>query len=110
LKRLSLPARDAPVACLLDTGVNNGHPLLEPLLPASNMFAYLGTWGKADHHGHGTQMAGLAGYGELTSALSATGIVRAEHALESVKSCHRSARTLLICTAPSPWTRVRSPN
>jgi hypothetical protein len=83
--RTTLPGADAPVVCIFDTGVNSGHPLLTQLLPDPNMFAYLDAWGKADHDGHGTEMAGLATYGELTEALSSNDDIVLEHGLESVK-------------------------
>ncbi|ATB29723.1 S8 family peptidase [Melittangium boletus] len=85
MSRLVLPAADAPVVCVLDTGVSNNHPLLAPLLPAANMFAYQRNWGLADHDGHGTEMAGLAGYGDLIDALESKMRVALEVGLESVK-------------------------
>jgi len=84
-RRIVPPRTGAPVVCLLDTGVNNGHPLLAPLLPAANLFTYLNAWGTNDDNGHGTQMAGLAGYGDLVEALNAQGTLALEHGLESVK-------------------------
>jgi Subtilase family len=83
--RITPPAPDAPVVCVLDTGVTNAHPLLAPLLPATNMFAYKASWGVDDHHGHGTEMAGLAGHGDLAEALQSQARVVSEIGLESVK-------------------------
>ena len=62
-RRLEAPAADAPVVCILDTGVNRGHQLISPALPESNLFAYRAAWRVEDHHGHGTEMAGLALFG-----------------------------------------------
>lgn len=66
------PGEGAPAVCLLDTGVNRGHPLLEPLLAPADMHAVVPAWGPTDHNGHGTAMAGLAAWGDLTTALAGT--------------------------------------
>jgi hypothetical protein len=83
--RMAPPTPDAPVVCVLDTGVRNTHPLLAPLLPASNMFAYKPSWGVDDHNGHGTEMAGLAGHGDMAAALLSREHNASDVGLESVK-------------------------
>ena len=88
--RVSPPPRDAPAVCVFDTGVNRGHPLVEPALDEADMHAYGPEWSKADDlpdhpGGHGTEMAGLSLYGDLAGALSSPGAVRLEHRLESVR-------------------------
>ena len=85
--RLVLPPADAPAVCVLDTGVNRGHPLLADLLNISDHDTVRAEWGKDDHYrnGHGTQMAGLAAYGDLTTVLDSSGTVTLTHWLESVK-------------------------
>jgi hypothetical protein len=85
LRIIEPPAADAPAVCLLDTGVNNGHPLLAIGLDARDMDAYEPGWGVTDHKGHGTEMAGLALYGDLTEVLTARGPISLSHRLESVK-------------------------
>lgn len=70
---------------LLDTGVNNGHPLLATALADDDMHAYDPTWGATDHDGHGSEMAGLLLYGDLTSPLADDQPVEVTHRLESVK-------------------------
>lgn len=85
LERLQLAPAGAPVVCLLDTGVANGHELLIGSLPSSSCHAVEPGWGSDDQHGHGTQMAGLALLGDLTKPLSSTQSIRLAHALESVK-------------------------
>jgi hypothetical protein len=76
---------EAPAACVLDTGVNRGHPLLEHSLAEDDMHACDLAWGKHDHDSHGTEMAGVALYGDLQSALENAHPVRLRHRLESVK-------------------------
>lgn len=60
LERLDLPPEGAPRICLLDTGVNAGHPLLEVVVDPEDLHAVEPSWGLQDHDGHGTGMAGLA--------------------------------------------------
>jgi hypothetical protein len=83
--KLRLPDENAPSICILDTGINNGHPLLKPVLNSVDMHTYNPTWGINDHHSHGTEMAGLALYGDLTDTLSSNDPVALSHCLESVK-------------------------
>jgi hypothetical protein len=76
---------DAPAVCVLDTGINRAHPLLEPSLAADDTHACDPTWDSNDHDGHGTEMGGLALYGDLTPLLAGSQPVRLTHILESVK-------------------------
>ncbi|WEA00739.1 S8 family peptidase [Mucilaginibacter sp. SJ] len=73
--------------CLLDTGVNISHPLLAPLIPEGHIDAINPAWGNADSNrlGHGTPMAGLLLYGDLTDVLGEFHEVRIYHHFESVK-------------------------
>lgn len=81
------PPSGAPLVCLLDTGVDQGHPLLAPALPIARMHAVKPSWQVGDHHvhGHGTGMAGLALYGDLVAILPQTSPYALLHGLESVK-------------------------
>jgi hypothetical protein len=85
--RITPPTDDAPSVCILDRGVNRGHPLLEDLLASDHMFTVDPASGTADHPTlpHGTQMAGIAGYGDLLELLSSATAWRQSHRLESVK-------------------------
>lgn len=83
--RVHAPAEDSPVVGLLDTGVNRGHPLLANLVPADNLHAHKPAWGVNDTGPHGTGMAGLALYGDLTPLLDGNGPVEITHRLESLK-------------------------
>lgn len=77
---------DATISvCLLDTGVNNGHPLLAPILKSADCQSVDPAWGSHDHDKHGTLMAGVAGYGDLQGALESMDSIRLNHVLESVK-------------------------
>lgn len=86
LRRLEVIAReDSPFVCVLDSGVNRGHPLLEPLLDSSDLHTVEPAWGKDDSINHGTGLAGLIAYGDLTHALSSSLAWQVGHRLESVK-------------------------
>lgn len=85
--RLSLPDNDAdvPYVCLFDTGVNNGHPLLQHFIANADKHSVEPAWGVDDTEGHGTEMAGLALLGNLTDVLVTNEPVVISHRLESVK-------------------------
>ncbi|MBU2550746.1 MAG: S8 family peptidase, partial [Proteobacteria bacterium] len=74
-----------PYVCLLDTGVNNGHPLLASSLANQDLHTVDPAWGTNDNQGHGTAMAGLALAGNLADALDSNDLLEIEHRLESVK-------------------------
>ena len=74
--------------CLLDSGVNNGHQLLQPILDNANTLTVDSAWGTDDHEpraGHGTLMAGIAGYGQMEQVLVSVNAVPLTHKLCSVK-------------------------
>src|SRR6185437_11559261 len=74
-----------PYVCILDTGINAAHPLLAPAVSPRDLHAVDPSWGLGDTDGHGTEMAGLALHGDLTSAISGSGLHSIRHRLESVK-------------------------
>ncbi|WP_339811708.1 S8 family peptidase [uncultured Imperialibacter sp.] len=79
------------LVCLLDSGVSNQHPLINPLLPDERLYTWIEDWGKFDSipgGGHGTGMAGLVLYGDLTQALADNGTTQLYHGLESFKIYH----------------------
>jgi hypothetical protein len=86
--RIVSPATDAPYVCVFDTGVEHGHPLLAPLADADDMHTYRPAWGKQDWKDHGTPMAALASFGDLTEALASAGPLPLTHRVESVKIVH----------------------
>jgi hypothetical protein len=85
--RLRPAPPDAPSVCLLDTGVNRGHVLLQDSLLEADMQAVVPDWGSVDRRDqpHGTCMAGTALYGDLAEHLRTNGTVELRHRLESVK-------------------------
>lgn len=85
LKLVVVPPAQCPRVCLLDTGVNESHPLLKPVIRSADVHTYDSTWGTDDKAGHGTPMAGLAIYGDLTSTLATARPIELTHRLESVK-------------------------
>ena len=71
--------------CLLDTGVNNGHPILEKIIKDSDCHTIETSRGVADIAGHGTSMAGIAAFCTLEDKLESMDVIHAYHFLESVK-------------------------
>ena len=86
LSRTQFPRdNNVPHICLLDTGVNNGHPLIEPVLADADLHTLEPGWTMEDKDGHGTAMAGLALFGDLTEALESSSLFTIAHRIESVK-------------------------
>jgi len=83
--RLKVDNDTQVVVCLLDTGVNNGHPLIQPVLSNKNCQSVKPEWRTHDHNGHGTLMAGLSAYGDLQNKIESSETVQIPHLLESVK-------------------------
>lgn len=83
--RVTPPPTDAPAVCILDTGVAHAHPLLSPSLAADDCYAVDEAWKTDDHDGHGTEMAGIALYGDLTYPVGDHRSLTLTHRLESVK-------------------------
>ena len=74
--------------CLLDAGLNDQHPLLVPAILENGLHSVEDAWGTRDSlqwKGHGTEMAGIAVYGDLQDALESQGHVKVNHKIESVK-------------------------
>ncbi|MGX9181896.1 S8 family peptidase [Mesorhizobium sp. BHbdii] len=74
----------APRIAILDTGVNRSHQLLQRLLPSDRCYTVEGRWGRTDHHGHGTRMAGAAQFGDLDGIGRSTRPLHSSTVLESV--------------------------
>lgn len=85
VSRTTFSADNGPIVCLLDTGVNRGHPLLENAIAAQQVEAFNPAWGGNDIHGHGTGMAGLCLFGDIGDLLTADDQVAIRHKLQSIK-------------------------
>jgi hypothetical protein len=87
LARLTMPPDDdtTPRVCLLDSGVNRGHPLLAPFLSNADLHTVNPAWGVDDTANHGSGLAGLVAFGDLSNALATNDPVVVSHRLESVK-------------------------
>lgn len=83
--RIEPDTNDVPRVCLLDSGVNRAHPLLEPLMDQADLHTVNAAWGAHDQANHGTGLAGLAAYGDLHEHLASNEPVPIGHRLESVK-------------------------
>jgi hypothetical protein len=76
---------DPTYITLLDRGVSRAHPLIAPALNGADRHAADPAWGVEDSVGHGTQLAGLSLYGDLTIALQNMMPIQIRHRLESAK-------------------------
>jgi hypothetical protein len=98
LSRLQIEETDIKV-CILDSGVNNGHILINPLLDDNNCLTVDPAWGTDDRsdaggsRGHGTLMAGLVGYGNLQKELESQQVSLVTHKLCSVKMLPRRGQS-----------------
>jgi hypothetical protein len=92
LGRTQFAGESAGRVCILDTGVDRGHPLLEQALSPDQLQSWREEWGADDHEGHGTQMAGVCLFGPLSEPLYSGEPVSLRHRLESVKILPRQGR------------------
>lgn len=83
--RFSPAGAEVPHVCILDTGVNRGHPLIAPALAGADLHTIDPAWNVDDEHGHGTSMAGLALFGDIAHLLESDAPEQLVHRLESVK-------------------------
>jgi len=85
LKRTSIELQNDVCVLILDHGVNNGHTMLQPILPDEDCHAVKSSWGTNDDDGHGTLMSGTAAYGNLLDLLQTNNPISLRHSLESAK-------------------------
>lgn len=76
---------DVGYLTLMDTGISRAHPLVQPVLAAQDRHAANPGWGVEDIKGHGTALAGLALFGDLTPRLQDMLPFTVGYRLESVK-------------------------
>lgn len=77
---------------LLDTGVNRTNILLSNFINQNNLDTINPSWGTNDslRSGHGTPMAGLILFGDLSQAFDSIHNVKIYHKFESIKIIHNS--------------------
>ncbi|MEC0123263.1 S8 family peptidase [Paenibacillus pabuli] len=85
VERLNVSEDTNIFVSVIDTGVNNGHTLLSPLLNDNDCYRYNTSWSVSDEAGHGTMMSGVVAYGDLKEALSSSDNVEISHRIESLK-------------------------
>lgn len=85
LRRTTFAPSTSVRVCILDTGVDRGHPLLEHALSPGDTQAWREEWGSDDHYGHGTELAGVCLFGPLNIPLYNDDTIELGHRLESVK-------------------------
>ncbi|WP_339880608.1 S8 family peptidase [uncultured Algoriphagus sp.] len=89
-------ARENVFVCLFDSGLNHRHPLLEPIIDETNLHSWNSDWGIDDSGndgGHGTGMAAMVLFGDLTDALASPAPIRILHGIESFKIVQPSVAT-----------------
>jgi len=65
---ITSPPTEAPCVCIIDSGVASGHPMLSPTIGDSiSVPASVGS--PMDEHGHGTAVAGLALYNDISECI-----------------------------------------
>lgn len=85
LSRMNVKQDTDVSVCILDTGANNGHNLLKPILSDEDCLTWNPAWGSHDHEGHGTLMCGVVGYGDLQDLMESKTRFLIGHKIESVK-------------------------
>ncbi|MBD2780911.1 S8 family peptidase [Xenorhabdus sp. 38] len=76
---------DYPYISIMDTGINFGHPLLQHICNENDLFVIDQNWDPTDSDGHGTAMAGIATFGDLSLILDSQDPVQIKHRIESIK-------------------------
>ena len=66
---ITSPPAQAPKVCILDSGINTNHPLIKPAMAESASFVE--GEDASDLAGHGTQVAGIALYGNVAECNAA---------------------------------------
>lgn len=85
LSRLNVAPETQVSVVVIDTGVNNGHELLAPIISDEECFNVTDSSELNDKDGHGTLMCGLVSYGDIQECLESTNPINIIHNIESVK-------------------------
>ncbi|WP_158838762.1 S8 family peptidase [Polaribacter sp. L3A8] len=87
IERVSFNTDTNNYITVIDSGVNNGNPLISPVLSDNDKLTCNINWGVNDigARGHGTKMSGVAVYGDLKMLLESLEDKEINHRLESVK-------------------------
>jgi hypothetical protein len=85
--RVTWPSTRETAVVILDGGINRAHPLLSGALRPEDCLSIDNSWGSDDHdaNGHGTNMAGIVLYADLTYPLSDQRQISLDYHIESVK-------------------------
>ena len=90
VRRIIPPSPESVAVCILDSGVDYAQPLLSPAIDEEHTLTCFPETTGADHDGHGSEMAGLSLFGDLTPLLLSTKPIELRHRLESVKILPRT--------------------
>jgi subtilisin family serine protease len=85
LSRTKINNTNGITVCILDTGINDKHPLLRDGIQNDGVHTVQSEWGTEDDTGHGTEMAGIAMYSDLKDKLLQNENIVISHTIESVK-------------------------
>ena len=85
---------DSPVIGLIDTGVNNAHPLIKSFLPDQYTGCVISGHEHVDQDGHGTEMSGICLYGDITDLIYNRNDISIQHKLASIKIFSEYLRNL----------------
>ncbi|MBI6550309.1 S8 family peptidase [Xenorhabdus sp. VLS] len=80
-----ISGNDCPYISIMDTGINSSHPLLQQVCNENDLFVIEPNWDPADSDGHGTSMAGIAAFGDLSLILDSQNQIEIKHRIESIK-------------------------
>jgi hypothetical protein len=79
------PSPETRVA-IIDTGISDKHPLLVPMIAPDGLHTIDPTSpSTADYDGHGTEVAGIAAYGDLAETIANPKELEINHTIESIR-------------------------